>query len=217
MANHTILTVFLNHSIIIAAVIACFRVKTISSNYYPFIILIWLGLLNESISLALISNGYSNAVNSNIFVLFDYLLILLQFYKWNSSGPLRYFILAVIGLAVWITDNFLMNSIHQNNSVFRVFYSFMVLFFAIDKINSIIIFENLRISKNPMFLICTGFIFYYTLKACVESFNMFHHGLTAILLRKFWFILYIVNFITNLLFALAVLWIPKRQRFILPY
>ena len=215
--KHTLLTVFLNHSIIIAAVIAAFRFKAVSPNYYPFIILIWLGLLNESISLALISNGYSNTVNSNIYVLFDYLLILLQFYKWNRSGPLRYYIIAIIGLLVWITDNFLMNSICQNNSVFRVFYSFMVLFFSIDKMNSIVIFENLRIRKNATFLICAGFIFYYTLKACVESFNMFHLGLTAILLRKFWFILYIVNFITNLLFALAVLWIPKRQRFILPY
>ena len=215
--KHTLLTVFLNHSIIIAAVIACFRFKSISAGYYPFIILIWLGLLNESISLALISNGYSNTTNSNIYVLFDYLLILLQFYKWNGSGPLRYYVVGIIGIVVWITDNFLMNSIHQNNSVFRVFYSFIVLFFSIDKMNSIIIFENRRIRKNAIFLICAGFIFYYTLKACVESFNMFHPGLTRILLRKFWFILYIVNFITNLLFALAVLWIPKRQRFILPY
>jgi len=215
--NHTLLTVFLNHSIIIAAVIAFFRFKSISDSYYPFIILIWLGLLNESISLALISNGYSNTVNSNIYVLFDYLLILWQFYKWNTSGPSRYYIVAVIGLIVWIADNFLMNSPDQNNSAFRVFYSFIVLFFSIDKMNSIIIFENLRISKNAIFLICVGFIFYYTLKACVESFNMFHPGLTRILLRKFWLILYIANFITNLLFALAVLWIPKRQRFILPY
>jgi hypothetical protein len=214
---HTLLTVFLNHSIIIAAVIAVFRFKAISSNYYPFIILIWLGLLNESISLALISGGYRNTVNSNVFVLCDYLLILLQFYKWNRSGPLRYYIMAAIGFAVWTTDNFIMNSIDQNNSVFRVFYSFIVVFFSIDKINSIIIFENLRIRKNATFLICAGFIFYYILKACVESFNMIHLGLTGSLLRKFWFILYIVNFITNLLFALAVLWIPTRQRFILRY
>jgi hypothetical protein len=214
---HTLLTVFLNHSIIIAAVIGAFRIKAISSNYYPFILLIWLGLLNESISLALISNGYSNTTNSNMYVLLDFLLILWQFYKWNGSGPLRYYIVALAGLAVWVIDNFFMNSIYQNNSLFRVFYSFMVLFFSIDKINSIIIFENLRIRKNATFLICAGFIFYYTLKACVESFNMFHLGLTGILLRKLWFILYIVNFITNLLFALAILWIPTRQRFILRY
>ncbi|MDE3184449.1 MAG: hypothetical protein KGM16_13610 [Bacteroidota bacterium] len=215
--SHTLFTIFFNHSIIIAAAISFFRFKSVSGDYYPFIFLIWLGLLNESISLALLYNGSTNAVNSNIFVLLEYLLILFQFYKWNESNVSKYYLLAFLGLLVWTSDNFFLNSIRQNNSVFRVFYSFVILFFSIDKVNKIIILENLRLTRNAMFLMCITFIFYYGFKACVESFNMIHLGLSVTFLRKLWFILYFVNFISNLLFALAVLWIPTRQKFILRY
>jgi hypothetical protein len=215
--NHTLFIILCNHSIVIAAVIACFRVKSVTSDYYPFIIFIWLGLLNESVSLALLYNRYTNTVNSNIFVLLEYLLILFQFYKWNKGNAAKYYLLAYVGLLVWAADNFLLNSVQQNNSVFRVFYSFVVLLFSIDMVNKIIIFENIRLKNHAMFLICLIFIFYYGFKACVESFNMFHLGLTGNFLRKLWLILNIVNLITNLLFALAVLWIPTRQKFILRY
>jgi hypothetical protein len=215
--NHLLMTIFYNHSIAIAAVIACFRIRSVTSDFYPFIIMIWLGLLNESVSLALIFNGSGNAVNSNIFVLLEFLLILFQFYKWNHGHFSKYSLIAFAGLVVWITDNLLLNTVQQNNSLFRVFYSFTILLFSIDHINRIIIFQNSRLKKNAVFLICLTFIFYYGFKACVESFNMVHLGLSTDLLRKFWIMLYFVNFITNLLFALAVLWIPTKQKYILRY
>src|SRR5665647_259127 len=215
--NYMIFSIFCSHSILIAAVIACFRIKAVLKDYYPFIFLLWMGLLNETISLFLLYSGHSNAVNSNIFVLLEFLLILYQFYCWSFSRPARFVVITFIGISVWLADNFLLNSIQQNNSVFRVFYSFVVLLFSIDKVNQLLIFENSNLKKNAMFLICLTFIFYYGFKACVESFNMIHLGLSRSFLQKLWMILNFVNLITNLLFALAVLWIPTRQRFILRY
>ena len=179
--------------------------------------MIWLGLLNESMSLAFIFKGTSNTVNSNIFVLLEFLLILFQFYKWNKGNAAKYYLVAFVGILVWVTDNFLLNSIQQNNSVFRVFYSFAALLFSIDQVNRVIIFENSYLKKNAVLLICVTFIFYYGFKACVESFNMFHVGVSRNFLEKLWLILYFVNFITNLLLALAVLWIPTKRKIILHY
>src|SRR5690349_21185288 len=121
--------------------------------------MIWLGLLNESVSLALIFNGSGNAVNSNIFVLLEFLLILFQFYKWNDGHFSKYSLIAFAAVIVWVTDNLLLNTIQQNNSLFRVFYSFTILLFSIDHVNRIIIFQNSRLKKNAVFLICLTFIF----------------------------------------------------------
>ncbi|MGN6195276.1 MAG: hypothetical protein ACTHOB_10080 [Ginsengibacter sp.] len=212
-----LLEIALNYSIIGAAIIGIIRFQSIIRDYYPFIFIIWLGVINETLSLIFIFTLGSNTVNSNIFVLLEYLLVVYQFYKWNDKGLKKYVILALLGLAVWSADNLILNSIHHNNSLFRAFYSFLIVFFSIDQVNKLIIYERGPLLKNPMFIICITFLLYYGFKAFVESYNMFHLGLSKALLRDLWIILYFVNGIANLLYALAVLWIPTKVKFILPY
>jgi hypothetical protein len=213
-----LLEIALNYSILIAAIIGIIRFKSIIRDYYPFIFIIWLGVFNETLSLVLIFTLGRNTVNSNIFVLLEYLLIVYQFYKWNNKkGLKKYVILALLGLAVWSADNLVLNSITHNNSLFRAFYSFLVVFFSIDQVNKLVIYERGPLFKNPMFIICITFLLYYGFKAFVESYNMFHLGLSKTLLRDLWIILYFVNGIANLLYAIAVLWIPTKVKFILPY
>ena len=79
-----LLNILLNHSIVIAALIGAFRFKTVIKNFQPFSLFIWLGLINETLSLILIYSKGSNTVNSNIYVLLECILILYQFYSWNS-------------------------------------------------------------------------------------------------------------------------------------
>src|SRR5665213_2501906 len=114
------LSIFLNHSIILAAILSVIRYKKIKRSFYPFVYLIWLGLINESVSLLLDYTSGNNALNSNVYVLLEYFIILYQFHKWNEdSSRKKYFLLACIGLVIWIADNFIMNTIIQNNSLFR--------------------------------------------------------------------------------------------------
>lgn len=206
-------SIICSHSILIASVIAIFRIKVVIKDFYPFLFLLWLGLLNETISLAFLYTRHANAVNSNIFGLLEFLLILYQFYRWNYSEPVKYFIIAFAGLTVWISDNFLINSIAQNNSLFRVTYSVIILLFSVAQINKINVFQNRWFKGNAVFLICLTFIFFYGFKAWVESFNMIHIGLSRSFLSKLWLSLNLVDLITNLLLAIAVLWIPTKQRF----
>jgi len=217
MHNYT-LSIFLNHSIILAAILSLIRYNLIKRSYYPFIFLIWLGLVNESISLLLAYSTGNNALNSNVFVVLEYFTILYQFYKWNAGdGGRKYFVLACLGVMIWITDNFIINAITQNNSLFRACSSFIIVFLTVRQLSKIIVFRRGILLKNAMFIICITFLFYFSCKAFVESLNAFHLGLSRGVLWNLWVMLYFVNFISNLLYAIAVLCIPMKHKFISQY
>jgi len=215
--NNFLVNIFLNHSIVLPAVLGAVRFKKIVSSFIPFIILIWLGLLNETLSLALIFSNGSNALNSNIYVLLEYGIILWQFYEWNQDGKKKYYFFALAGVAVWILDNGVLNSPMDNNSIFRVFYSIVLVFFSIDQVNKILIYEKGRLIKNAMFLICVTFLVYYGCKAFIEVFNAFRLGLSDHFFRHLWMILYFVNVFANIMYAIAIVCLPTKQEFILPY
>ncbi len=215
--NYFNIYVFLNYSIILAVVIGVIRFKSVLNTFYPFIFFIWLGLANESVSLLLIHTFKTNAVNSNIYVLVEYLLLLWQFYKWNINYFQKLVFASGIGVLVWITDNLLINTIDSNNSIFRIFYSFIIVFFSIDMLNRVIVNEKNSISKNAVFLVCTGFIIYYGFKALLEVFNAFNLGFSDMFYKNIWITLSVVNFIANMIYAIAILCIPKRQEFSLLY
>jgi hypothetical protein len=215
--NGYVLNILLNHSISIAAIVAMIRFKSIAENFYPFIFFIWTGFINETLSLILIFTIHSNTVNSNVYVLIEYALILLQFYKWNGCLNRRYYFLSVAGLIIWITDNFIIHSITDNNSIFRIYYSFVIVLFSIDQINKLIIYERKSLLKNSTFLICTAFLIYYSCKAFVEVFNAFDLGLSNELERNIFMILYLANLLSNLIYPIAIVCIPTNREFILLY
>jgi hypothetical protein len=209
--------ILLNFSIIIPVVIAIKRFRRLHKSYYPFIVCIFFGLVNEILSLSLIYRYGSNHVNSNIYVLIEFGIILFQFYTWNKAGAGKYLWAAGIGLLVWITDNFFIHAISDNNSLYRVAYSVIIVLCSIDQINKLLIFERGRLLKNAMFLICIGFFLSYSCKAFVETFNLFDPLFSNPFLWNLWFILYLVNCISNLIYAFAVTCIQTRQEFTLPF
>ncbi len=207
------LYVLLNYSIILSVVIGIIRFKSLLRTFYPFMFFICLGLANESLSLFLINTVKSNSVNSNIYVLLEYSLLLRQFYNWNINYSKKCILAGTFGIIIWISDNLLINSINDNNSIFRIFYSFVIVFFSIDMLNRVIVNEKKRISKNAVFLICTGFLMYYGFKAFLEVFNAFNLQFSNTFYTKVWMTLSIVNFIANIIYAIAIICIPRKQEF----
>lgn len=206
-------SIICSHSILIPAILALFRIKVVLKDFYPFIILLWLGLLNETISLAFLYTRKANAINSNIFTLVEFLLILYQFYRWGLLRPVDYLFFAVVLTGVWITDNFWLNNIRDNNSLFRFVYSMIILMLCLGQIARIMVLQDLWFKGNAVFLICLTFIFFYAFKGWVESFNMLHLGLSETFRSKLWLTLNMVDLITNLSLTVAVIWMPTKQRF----
>ena len=80
--------------------------------------------------------------------------------------------------------------------------------------NMLIVTYRKKLLKNPVFLICSGFIIYFTYKILIEAFWLY--GLKAgkgfrinVYLLLTW-----INLIVNLIYALAMLWIPKKPQHI---
>src|SRR5258708_37796261 len=93
--NYTLFAIFA-FSISIPALIGWIRFVKISPTYYPFLFCIWIGLLNEILGYIITHKGYSNAVNNNIYVLIESILITWQFKKWELFERAKWLFLVLL-------------------------------------------------------------------------------------------------------------------------
>jgi len=212
---------WINHistaSILIPCIIGAVRYTKIPDLYQPFLYFIWLGSLNELISMILVNTQHPNLVNSNMYVLLEYALILFIFFRWNDAkNRNRYYLLLLTGLVIWILENIVINSLQTINAVFRVFYAFIVLYLSINQVNMLIVSEKKRLISNTIFLCCLSFIFYFSYKAFIETFYILHPPFSKPFYIHLFMILLSINFFTNLVYAIAILCIPTRREFIIP-
>lgn len=186
--------------------------------YRPFFVLLWIGMINDTFAAILSHTTGNNIANSNIYVLVEFALLLLLFYRWNDSVRKRkYWLLLGVGLAVWILDNFILHSLTRSiNSLFRIYYCLIILFMSIDMINRLIVFERKMLIRNARFLISVGFVCYFSFKAFIESFYIFELPFSKAFYANIFFIMSCINVFCNLVYTLAILWIPKRQEFSIP-
>ena len=216
--NYTLIVIF-SFSISFAAIIGWIRFARINPIHYPFLYCIWIGLFNEIISYFVTRAGYSNAVNNNIYVLVESILIAWQFKSWGIFQRNRYLFWLIVLLfsSVWLVENFIVGKITYIISYFRITYSFVIVLMSIHLINALIVRERKTLLKNSTFLICMGFVLYYTYKVLVEVFWVYGLNSGPNFRMRIYDILAYINLLSNLIYGLAFLWIPKKQRFTLPY
>jgi hypothetical protein len=211
--------VILSCSIFIPAFIAVFRFHKIDSLCRPFIFCTWVGSLNELISIAAPHLGYSTSLNNNSYVLFESLLLLWQFWNWNALGRKRSFYRVALLLlpAIWFFENFVVFSIHQTEPWFRLFYSFLTVLLAINVINTLIIAEQNVLYQHPVFILCMGVVVFYIYKLIVEACWVSQLYATPGFMLNIYVILIWINLIVNIIYAIALLWMPGKLPFSLPY
>lgn len=208
-----------SYSITIAAGIALIRIKKVHRSYHPFIYIVFAALLNEICSSVLISGlKMSNAVTSNILGLLEGILWMWQFRRWEGFKKRKWehHLLLAILIATWAFENIVLGKLFTFSSAYAILYSFLLVFLSINQVNRQIVEEKSNLLTNSKFLICTGTIIFYTYRIFVESFYVFDLQESNAFLSNVFSILAFVNLFVNLLFALATLWIPTRQRFSLP-
>ena len=212
------ISIILISSIFIAGIIAILRYKKIHKSYYPFIYFIWIGCLNELVSFVIIYKGFPNAINNNIYVLFEALLIIYFFKKLKAfkkfNSLLSYIISGLILL--WVFENVVQNKIHTVSLFFRISYSFIIVLLSISYINNLITSVRKNIFSNADFLICVGFILYFTYKILVEAFWLYGLNSSTRFQSLVYNIMVYLNLICNLIYILAIIWMPRRQIFTMP-
>ncbi|HMT73177.1 MAG TPA: hypothetical protein PKA77_03860 [Chitinophagaceae bacterium] len=212
------LVVIFSFSISIAAITGWVRFRKMNPAYYPFIYCIWLAFLNEMLSFIFAQTIRDNSVNNNLYALAESLLIVWQFRNWGifkNKDNLFYTVLAIF-TAGWVTDHFILNHLTTFTYHYRIAYSFVTVLFSVNMINTVIVRERKSLLKNPAFLICTAYVINFTYYVMYMTLYLYSSEISWDFLNKLTGIMPYANLLSNLLFALAVLWIPARQRFTLP-
>jgi hypothetical protein len=211
-------TVLLSFSNTIAGIIGLIRFRKIDNTYRPFLYFIWMGCLNDLLSVILITRGIYTIPNNNVYVLLEAMMITWFFYRLQlfKKSTVSFFILLALYGIVWALETFVLRSINEISLYFRIFYSFSIVLMSITSINYLLTSETRNLLKNSLFLICVAFINYFTFKVLINSFWIYGLTKSNTFRLQIYTVLMYLNFITNLIYALAVLWIPKKQPSILP-
>ena len=183
--------------------------------HYPFLFYLALGACNELLSFYLIRSGQSNAITGNVFLLIASMIITYQFKRWQlfHKSNFLYFAIQILFPISWLAENFLWSSVTTFASHFIVLYSFVVVLMSISMINQIMVKETRSLLKNPIFLICAGFILFFTCTVIVESVYIYSLRLSRQLQMTVFRVMSLILLLTNLLYTAAFLWIPRRRRF----
>ncbi|MGV3528107.1 MAG: hypothetical protein ACO1OO_04360 [Flavisolibacter sp.] len=206
---------FATYSILLAVVVALFRVRRIDRRFTPFIILLAGGLLNEIISYYCIQRFGHNMVNYNVYCLFESVVIFWLFAEWKVISRRTFALLTVCAAVFWNTEYFIRGYALEVNSWYVIAYSFSVAIMSIRVITDLLYKESYRLYRNANFLIACAFLLFFACSMVLEVFWVFRIMEDERFQVKLYGLFNYVNLFTNLVFAVAVLWIPSRPRSIL--
>ena len=213
-----LLMTLLSLSICVPAILVLYKLKVVNKIFIPFFILILVSLLVEIASNVLYYRKISTAALQNYYVLFEFFCWLKFFINLREKKSGKYFNIivaaCVAGIILWVVDNFFISNINQYNLWYKVYYSFVLLLLSLDQINAMIVYRKKSLRKNAVFIICIGLIVFFCYKIFLEVLWNFGAVVSRDLLKNFFTVQTFVNAFVNLLFALAVLWIPTKRYFI---
>ena len=206
-------------SIGIGAIAGCIRFRKIDTAFLPFLLWLWVGFINEVSSIALMKAGYPNIINYNVFSLFEAIVLTRQFKNWGlfRKQSYSYTVIQIFFAASWCFETVLRNNMSEVNSYFIICYSACLVLMSINMLNKIMFEEPSTLIRNPIFLICMGLIIYFTYAILVEAFLLYGLNESTQFRISIYEILAYINLFTNLVFAIATLWIPLKRQYILQY
>lgn len=213
-------SITLNLFVLIPSLIGLLRFNKISREFYPFLLIVWLGCINEIFSIIIIRFGFYNIINFNIHLLFESLLLLWLFKNWHVFDRAKkiYHALIFIYLLSWIAETIFITKLSLAfTSYFRILYSFITVLLSVTVTNFLLMKEKGLLLKNSIFIICCAFLIFYTLTVLAEAFFAYGLKLGPGFTNSINHIIVFTNFFCNLIFALAILWMPKRQAFSLQF
>lgn len=192
-------------------IIAGVRYSRMDPSYRPFILLLLLGFVNESINYLLIKKFGSNSVSFNIFHIVECSVLLYQFKVWGFFKDKKiYPVLMAIAVAGWVAENFFYSGMHVFNPYFRVLYAFLIELIIANRI-IYVVNEKTNVAKNAKFIICIGLIIVFMYQIVYEGALMADPGQTdtssKIIIKTMGFI----DVFVHLLYAWAFIVAPGKM------
>jgi len=207
----------LSLSIIFAAVAGAIRFRKIDPSYHPFIYYAWLSVVTETVVYIIIRSGKGDEIAPyvyNIFHVAEFFLLSWMFHNWGLFKRRKSVFIAinVFFLLLYLSTLYMRG--HDKLNYFAcIANSFALIFFSISAFNTMIVNERTNIFKNPKFWICIGMIIYFTYFILVytEKLNFLDIKRSDDLKQKIWLVQAVSNLFVNFLYALAVIWIPRKK------
>ena len=205
----------LSLSVVFSVIIGIVRWKVIDSSYYPFICNLIVGLLVEIINA---SHPYSvvTVKTLNIFSFIDFFLFAWLFHNWglfNHNKKRFLMIVCAFGIA-WLFITFFLNKFSNINNLFLLIYSAALIFLSVTTFNKIVVQQRINIFTNARFWICIGIIIFYSFFILTRATDLSTGVLTHVS-KSFKLNLQLINsysnVLVNLLYAVAVIWIPRKK------
>ena len=196
----------LSLAIIIPIIVALIRFKKIGKVYYPFLLLLLIGLLSELANRICINAFKTNAPVIKIYSLVECCIILYQLYLWkNSSKYTRGFaILMAVCFIFWVVEVIVFKNINTFSPYFRVFYAFVIILLCINQINSMMFYQKVNLLKNPVFIICLAFIILFLYQIILEASYYIGSDIKSPVANEIIMGFSYINFFINLMCAVGV-------------
>lgn len=205
--------------IFIPGILGVLKFPQIQNVYRPFIYLVWVGCVNEVISIYCAFRFHNNIANNIIYNFSESLFLLWFFKRLDIFEGRRHFLnfLVLLFAGVWCTESFVVHPFGtQYTCYFDTIYAFCVVMFSVDVINRLLLTET-DVLRNPIFLICVTFIIYFSFQIIERMFWVYGVKNSEEFRRGVQQIMVIVNFLSNFIFGLSVLWMQKRRAFTLQF
>jgi len=209
----------LSLSIVFALILGIVRFKNIDSSYYPLIYNAAFAFTIEILVQILMQGGHVSVleISLNIFSFIDFFLFAWLFHNWGLFSRNRKTFIYLVGgfFVAWLVTAFIMGGLTSPNYLFRIIYSFALIFFSVSTFNKVVVNDRGSIFKNPKFWICIGIIIFYAffILVCVTRYSLFKYQVSLIFRVRLQEIGTYSNLLVNLLYAVAILWIPRKKNF----
>ncbi|MBA2499265.1 MAG: hypothetical protein H0V30_06015 [Chitinophagaceae bacterium] len=200
----------------IPAIIGLVKFKRLEKSFRPFIALLWVGFINEVISIYCIYEFGNNMVNYNFFILAEIMLILWQFRSWKLFTHYKVYVsLQIMVVIAWCTETLYINNIYSLNRYSLILFSFIIVVCAIFQVAFMIFSHTNKLLQHATFIICIAFIVFFSYTIIAESIGLYGLQLSKDFRVEVQTLFVYVNLFTNLLFILAVIWMPTKLRYLM--
>jgi hypothetical protein len=203
----------------LAVIIGIVRFRRIDSSYYPFIYNVIVALVVEILNRRLTVTGHPVAfiLVLNIFSYIDFFLFLWLFHNWGLFNRKKSTFITIAGVffIIWLLESILVTGFVKHNLYFFMLYAFALIFFSVNTFNKAVVHERSSIFKNPKFWICLGIIIFYSffIVTVTTGLSLFMKNVSVQFRRDLQAISVYSNLLVNLLYAVAVIWIPRKKNF----
>lgn len=216
--NEQQLNFFFSLSVAFPAIAGFIRFRTIGKTYQPFLLYVFVSLVNELLVGLLLVHHSKNiqTLDWELFNLFEGLVLLVQFYYWKlfEKNKNLFFGLLILFAGGWLVENFIISDIYSFKPYYVLGYSFIIVLLSIQTINHIIIHQNqVPLIRNAMFIICVALVIYFIYNIYV--FTMITVGLSNFaktFKENVFGIKVYANAFINLLLGIAICLIPSQKK-----